>query len=292
VVCSTAGCYITATLIASEDERDRAAMRAESEIGPVVLAATQSFVAWLLMDAAHVISHFPTLGGADMLLHHAGFIFLTLIGPLGLHVFPFAAGWLLLGEISTLFLNLRWFLIQSGRGDSAALHRTNYAFAATFFITRVVIMALGLWHGVSRSAPILLASPYNAPSWAVSTICITVGGGALLNAFWMYKIVRMASRPGKPSRSSSDQEADSSPPTPIGASCNTRAELPSALPMVKTSVGMTPSSAEALAAALGQMDADAEASEQRLEAGSMKSYGVETPVGVRGRIGSDAVCDV
>ena len=198
----------------------------------------------------------------------------------------------LLGEVSTLFLNLRWFLIQTGRGDSAALHRTNYAFATTFFITRVVIMALGLWHGVTRSAPLLLAPPYSAPSWAVSTICVTVGCGALLNAFWMYKIVRMASRPGKPSRSCSELEVDSSPPTPVGASTDGRADLPSALPMVnvgRASVGMTPSSAEALAAALGQTEAEAleqQLHQQHMDGGSMT--GSKCAAGVRGRIGSDA----
>ena len=86
----------------------------------LVIVAAQAFVGYLLMDFFHVIARYPKLGGLDMCLHHAGFLFVTLLG-LGYRVFPFPIGWLLLGEVSSIFLNVRWFLINSGHGASAAL---------------------------------------------------------------------------------------------------------------------------------------------------------------------------
>lgn len=194
--CSIAGLFIS-TVLGSADIPERALVIDEPPLDAVtsmVYTIVQSFVGWLIMDLFHVLTHFPSLGGWDTVLHHAGFIVLSLCGY-GFRVLPFAVGWLLLGEISTLFLNLRFFMINSGLGETRAMKLTNYAFASTFFLTRVVVMWFGLADMLLHLRPFLLSENVEAPAAGVNTICGFIGGGALLNAFWMVKIVKMATRP-------------------------------------------------------------------------------------------------
>jgi hypothetical protein len=109
-------------------------------------------------------------------------------------VVPFVVGWLLLGEISSLPLNMRWLLISTGRGASSAMFVTNVVFAITFFLTRVVIFWAGLWHVVVHMRPMVIDS---CSPLVINTICGFVAGGACLNAMWMTQIVKMALRGGK-----------------------------------------------------------------------------------------------
>lgn len=247
-VCSVAGSMITLRLLAS-DETSRAILSSSQVESPsAIFVAAYAFVGYLLMDAVHLFTFYPRLGGVDMCLHHGLFIFVALV-DLGYRIFPFPIGWLLLGEVSSLFLNIRWFLIHSGRGDSAALSAVNYLFAATFFIFRVLVMWAGLWHGMAHLRPLVLAPPYDAPPRAVDTICFVVFCGALLNAFWMAKIVRMATRPapkaGGPLRAKG---------SPASTPTKGHSELPLAAPA--SNVALTPSSAQALANAIGIASAE------------------------------------
>ena len=45
-----------------------------------VYVAAYSFLGYLFCDLFHLVTHFPTLGGMDMLLHHVCFILLTCLG--------------------------------------------------------------------------------------------------------------------------------------------------------------------------------------------------------------------
>lgn len=233
VVCSVAGCYITWSLY-DADETARAVLLGELWSTEATFFAARSFLGWLFMDLVHLVTHWPKLGTWDTLLHHAGFACLTLLGY-GYRVLPFTVGWLLLGEISTLFLNARWFLINTGRGESFAMKATNYSFALTFFTFRIVVLWLGLEDLLVNLRPLLLARPYHAPAWSINIICFFVTGSALLNAFWMQKILKMAGK------GASDKAAAGSPPrTP-----NAGPELPLFAPS-PASVSRRVGSAEAL----------------------------------------------
>ena len=154
------------------------------------------FLGWLMMDIVHTLLHFPKLGGMDTILHHVSFMCLTALGS-SYSIFPFVVSWLLLGEISSLPLNIRWLLINSGRGDSQALTATNAVFAISFFVVRVVIFWAGLAHLLLYLRPTLLDAPYNCPTFAVYGVCFFVTLGGCLNAFWMVSIIKMAFRGGK-----------------------------------------------------------------------------------------------
>ena len=101
------------------------------------------FLSYLIYDLCHMVAAFPTLGGWDMMAHHTVFIICSgVCGTLRVLGFPFA--WLIVGELSTIWLGVRWFLIKTGRGAERSMELSNVAFAATFFATRIVAYAAGL----------------------------------------------------------------------------------------------------------------------------------------------------
>ena len=100
-----------------------------------------------------------------------------------------------MGEISSIFLNIRWLLINTGRGHSASLKRINVGFALSFFICRVVIFWAGVAHVFRSELPFLLAPPRSAPRWALQLLVSLVTAGAVLNAFWLFKIIKVALGP-------------------------------------------------------------------------------------------------
>ena len=107
-----------------------------------VEATSVIFLSYLLYDVVHVVLALARgdrrLGGLDTLAHHLGFITAASIcGPC--RALPFAFGWLIVGEFSSVFLNVRWFLVTSGRGASALLRTTNVLFAVSFFLGRIVV---------------------------------------------------------------------------------------------------------------------------------------------------------
>ena len=203
-VCSIAGLWICISLLGADDDA-RALIRDGDEYAMTtvaVLLAAHSFIGWLLMDIVHLITHFPDLGGTDMVIHHVCFILLACVGY-GYRVLPLTGGWLLLGEISSIPLNFRWFLINSGQGESPMLQWANYAFAGCFFLFRVVVLWIGLFDLLLHLRPVLIAAPQYASAGAINALCVIVVACALLNLYWLLKIVRMTTRPPRQLRDES-----------------------------------------------------------------------------------------
>lgn len=151
------------------------------------------FMAWVLYDLAHILADFPKLGGADQVAHHLGFGVLSACS-VGFGICPFAGAWLFAGELSSLPLNARWFLIQTGRGAGRAMTWANGAFALLFFLTRVALYWHGLAGFLTETLPALVAG--GCPQAVVALFAALVPAGALLNAYWFVLIVRMATGRG------------------------------------------------------------------------------------------------
>jgi hypothetical protein len=178
------------------------------------------FVSYLLYDVCHVIYQYPKLGKVDTILHHILFIICSFInGTYGIMAFAF--GWLIVGEASTIFLNIRWFLIQlsgrrsmsssSGSGDSSSnsksssssttlLDTINILFAITFFIVRVIVYTLGVIHLFLRHGSSIIMSLPQTTSvprilLGLTCGCIVLGWG--LNLIWGMKIIAMVLKKGE-----------------------------------------------------------------------------------------------
>lgn len=154
------------------------------------------FLGWLVYDVVHIAFWYPKLGGADTVAHHVGFVCLTCLGS-SHRILPLPVAWLLVGEISSLPLNIRWFLIYSGRGATPALNLTNYVFGLSFLFVRVVVYWAGVYHLLMYLQPALVSPPYDCSPLVVNTICFFIAAGACLNAYWMINIFKMAGRGGQ-----------------------------------------------------------------------------------------------
>lgn len=198
IACTAYGGYLTWVFMGLSDE-SRAHFDPDDPgqwASLLVKAAAYRFLAWLTMDFVHCFEKYPKTVGLDALAHHGGFILLTAL-QMSWDLMPVVAAWLLLGELSTIALNVRWFLISCGKGDSHALFLTNTAFALSFFVVRILIYWLGVLHIGVRMLPLLFAPPYNAPAVPVYILVVAIFSAGLLNLWWMYKIFRMAAGAGK-----------------------------------------------------------------------------------------------
>ena len=200
LICTATGAAMLAHYLTHNNQTQTTLAKLEKTNETNFITMTMnSFLAWILYDLTHLLTLFPRLGGIDTIIHHCGFALVTALAIYH-QIFPFAAAWLLLGEVSSIPLNIRWYLINTQRGDSKALNITNICFAIFFFIARVVIYWVGLIHMLLVSRTILLDKPINANQSVVNIICTLVAGGGLLNAFWFNKILKMAKRRGKNKR--------------------------------------------------------------------------------------------
>lgn len=157
-----------------------------------VVRTNTIFLSYLCYDLIHIILQYPNLGGIDTLIHHLIFASCSVInGTFG--VLANAFGWLIVGEGSTIFLNLRWFLLKSGRETGPALDKINGLFAFTFFLTRIGIYSVGIIDLFHYSLPELKSLPAvsGVPVPLLGLTCGCVLLGWVLNILWGYKILGM-----------------------------------------------------------------------------------------------------
>ena len=157
------------------------------------------FFSYLIYDLAHVVWQYPSIGGLDTIAHHCGFIFASLVCAT-YRLFPLAFGWLMMGELSTIPLDIRFVLIATGRGDTLALKVAQILFALFFLLSRVVLYGLGLAHlwyhrasiGVGTVAPAV-------PQHVAYGVLALIATGYGLNLMWLRGIIRVVtSGPPKP----------------------------------------------------------------------------------------------
>ena len=121
-----------------------------------------------------------------MIIHHIIFLFACLHN-LKNKVFTFQFIWLCLCECSTPFVNLRWLLHTLGLKDTKLYLYNGVGLTLTFFIFRVVIYTLGIYH-LYTLYPLLLASDKPFASKYVVPAFLVVG--YFLNLFWSSKIAQ------------------------------------------------------------------------------------------------------
>lgn len=144
------------------------------------------FVAFLQFDFLWMVWHRLEYNDVSAMIHHVLFLCMThyvLSGPYFLK--PFA--WLSLTELSTPFLNLRWWYAANGRKDHAGYLYCSLAFASTFVVTRIGWYGLGLMD-VYRH--------YHHWRSVLGLHAVAVGlvFGYILNCFWAVKILRAVQR--------------------------------------------------------------------------------------------------
>jgi len=155
---------------------------------PVTFASL--FVGYLQFDLCWVLWHQRATPDVASAVHHSLFIAITHYVLWGWY-FKQPYAWLSVAELSTPFLNARWFLAVLGRKSGFAYLAVSAAFAATFLATRVVGYALGLWD---------LWRCYHLWQPARRGLYFVIAGchaGFALNLFWSRSVVTALLRAAK-----------------------------------------------------------------------------------------------
>jgi len=144
------------------------------------------FLAYVVHDLVHIVLAWPRLGRWDVVFHHVMFFCCGIVcGYHALYILPFT--WLTLGETSTVFLNIRWFLLTSGRPSTHVVTwLCNLLFALSFAVTRFVIYGAGIAH-MAYHHDVLVGIWEAHPS--VAFVTVLIGLGFLLNIVWLRKII-------------------------------------------------------------------------------------------------------
>ncbi|XP_077186049.1 TLC domain-containing protein 4-B-like [Paroedura picta] len=142
---------------------------------------------YLLYDLLLLLRYWRTLGDALFVCHHL--VALYAYGyVLSRGVLPYFANFRLLSELSTPFVNLRWFLDTVGWPRSSRLALANgLAMTVVFFVVRIAVVPsyyaqVLAWYGTPEYDRLGLRVQL---AWIVPSLALEV-----LNAVWMYRITR------------------------------------------------------------------------------------------------------
>ena len=95
---------------------------------------------------------------------------------------PYA--WLSFAELSTPFLNARWFLAVAKRKSSPLYSASSIAFAGTFLVTRVLGYTLGIYDLWMNYAL------WRNERWGLYCVVAGCHAGLVLNLFWSRTVVK------------------------------------------------------------------------------------------------------
>ena len=147
---------------------------------PVTFASI--FVGYLQYDLCWVLYHQRATPDVASIVHHSLFIAITHY-VLYAWYFKQPYAWLSLAELSTPFLNGRWFLAVSDRKSGRAYSATSFAFAITFLVTRVLGYGWGImdmWRCYAK---------WKGAHWGAYAVVAGCHAGFVLNVFWARGVV-------------------------------------------------------------------------------------------------------
>ncbi|XP_012673632.1 TLC domain-containing protein 4-B [Clupea harengus] len=142
---------------------------------------------YLLYDLVLLASNWRAMGDSFFVCHHLAALY-AYGYVLSRGVLPYFANFRLISELSTPFVNQRWFyeILQHPRSDRLVV-ANGVAMTVVFFLVRIAVMPT-YWQSVFATfgTPAFERLGLAAQvAWIVSCICLDV-----LNIIWMYKIAR------------------------------------------------------------------------------------------------------
>ncbi|KAL8570034.1 hypothetical protein ACOMHN_036311 [Nucella lapillus] len=153
---------------------------------PVVRAACSVVAGYLTFDLVIITIHFKHLGQAGYYFHHAASVF-AYYYAMCYAVMPFFANFRLLAEISTSFLNMRWFFLVMGTPKTSRRFLLNgVLLLVTFLLCRVLAIPAYWRHVHVASLHPAFSRLGHIPVILVIT-CVVLD---TLNVYWFYKLLR------------------------------------------------------------------------------------------------------
>lgn len=150
-----------------------------------------AFAGYLIHDLIQVLRVYPGGGGLDILIHHG--LFLGCSYTASKHrIMLLSFTWLITGEISSIFNNLRWLALHSTVARPRLVKLFSLLFAVSFLVTRVLLSGAGIMH-IIRNRKFVYNREHHADRLpAIYAITAAIAVGYSLNLFWFSKILRLA----------------------------------------------------------------------------------------------------
>jgi len=145
-------------------------------------ALASYLLGFTLWDLAYRFWYFKELGMMTSIIHHVGYGSATYVA-LSTNTFLEAAPYVAIGELSSFFLDVRWFLIELSLKNTRLFNVTSGLFAVSFFVTRICILALWLYKMAIIQGQWTLAMYYCG---------FTATAMYLLNMYWFSIILEKA----------------------------------------------------------------------------------------------------
>lgn len=141
-------------------------------------------IGYFLSDLAMILWHFPALGGLEYLLHHGlsmYSIFLSLIsGQARVYILM-----VLFTEMTTPFINLRWYLDVAGQKNSKLYTYNGIALFLGWLVARVILFIFFFVHMFIHFDQVKKMFPLCFYSLLVVPPVLT-----MMNLFWFWKIAK------------------------------------------------------------------------------------------------------
>lgn len=156
-------------------------MRARSDVTEAALSMSFGYFA---ADIGVIISHFPSMGGWEMLSHHIAAIasLWVALGNQQGHLYTLT---MLATEVTTPFINLRWTLDVLHRRQSTTYLVNGVALFFSWLVGRILLSLVVFWHLWQHRHEVALLTPAGAMLIvAVPPLLFA------LNTYWFAKICR------------------------------------------------------------------------------------------------------
>eukprot|EP00249_Psilotum_nudum_P010192 c22392_g1_i2 orf=349-1155(-) len=163
----------------------------DAPFGPVIFRSTifsQSMagvsIGYFLSDLGMIVWFYPALGGAEYVLHHllsAASLALSLYsGHAQIYIYI-----VLFSEITTPFVNLRWYLSVSGLKNSKLYIINGVLLFFGWLMARVLLFVYLFFHIYLHYDQVREIFPLGFYALIIVSPSLTV-----MNLYWLYKIVR------------------------------------------------------------------------------------------------------
>ncbi|KAJ6859577.1 transmembrane protein 56-B [Populus alba x Populus x berolinensis] len=164
-----------------EDSRDELVVNRTSTLSNSTLGIS---IGYFLSDLAMILFHFPALGGMEYLLHHGlsmlSIILALLSGQAQIYILM-----VLFSEITTPFVNLRWYLDVAGQKSSKLYLWNGVLLFMGWLVARILMFIFFFRHMFIHFDQVKQIFPLGFYS-----ILVIPGTLAVMNVLWFWKIVK------------------------------------------------------------------------------------------------------
>ena len=163
----------------------------DSSLINFTITSCASLSAYFTMDLIGILFTYPRSKaetGAATVIHHSIFLACGIIGSV-FYLTPYIYALLNLCEISTIPLNVRWFTINTGNGNSKLYWIASYTFVLSFMAFRIIVYGFSLLEVILHYDEIQqhmqdLTHEHGIKIWSTLIMFALVFLGWLLQLYW------------------------------------------------------------------------------------------------------------